>query len=177
MVRQWITAMVMTTTMFMMRGDAQARHVVTNGWVLSIGGSDTERLASERPGEAQWRHLGVYGAIEAGYLWAISPRFALVPSIGIAFAPDTHAWGGITKLTAEWHISDYVGLDLIASVMHDQPGLHWSHAELFVGLGPGVSIFLAHGKLIVSASVLFMHNVANGSGGVVVPSLLLGWKI
>lgn len=177
MVRRLIVVAGSVLVVTMAQGTAEARHVVTNGWVLSVGGADTERLAREHPDHVAWRHLGVYGALEVGYIWALSPRFALIPSAGLAFAPDTHAWGGIAKLTAEWHISDYVGLDLIASVMHDQPGLHWSHAELFAGVGPGVSLFLAHGRLIVSASVLFMHNVANGSGGVVVPALLVGWKI
>ncbi len=177
MVRQLIVVVGSVLVVTMAQGTAEARHVITNGWVLSIGGADTERLAREDASGTKWRHLGIYGAIEAGYIRALSSRFALIPSMGFAFAPDTHAWGGIAKLTAEWHISDYVGLDLIASVMHDQPGLHWSHAEFFAGFGPGVSLFLAHGRLIVSASVLFMHNVANGSGGVVVPALLVGWKI
>lgn len=156
---------------------AEARHVVTNGWVLSVGGADTERLQQEAPTNTAWRHLGIYGTVDIAYLWAISERFALLPAWGLAFAPDTNAWGCMFKLTAEFHLNDYVGLDLVAAVMHDQPGLQWSHAEMFAGVGPGVSVFLRGGRLILTAFVLFMHNVSHGHGGVIAPSFAVGWKI
>ncbi len=108
-------------------------------------------------------------ALNAGALEVVAfppPAHAgLYPNLGVSVAlpgPDvtwivalSFEWsfdqgrGGLVLVgTADFPLSERVGLDLNLALIHDQPGVKFDHADFYVGGGPGLSFFF--GKWTVS---------------------------
>jgi hypothetical protein len=114
-------------------------------------------------------HLGVYPYAAASMLFPVG-KFAIIPAVGVEWAPEFDRWGFTGTVTADYAIGSRVGLDLNLAFIHDQQDHHWDDAIFLAGGGPGVSIFL--GKLTVSPYVSYFHGL-NVEGGAIVPGLNL----
>lgn len=105
-------------------------------------------------------HAGAY--VSSG-IWAAFDlgRVVLIPQVAVEVAPETRQWGFIPTLTADFPIHRRVGIDITAMLMHNQADLEWSQAEVLLGGGPGVSVYL--GSWMVSPNALFLYNFMTGS--------------
>jgi len=105
-------------------------------------------------------HLGAY-PFAALALVVPAGRCAVVPSVGVEYAPDTGHWGFLATVVVDTPVSKAVGVDVIVSLAHDQPGARWDDAAFAAGGGFGLSITTA--PAVVSPSLLFYADVASGA--------------
>lgn len=105
-------------------------------------------------------HAGVYVSLG---LWAAFDlgKFTLTPQLAVEVAPETRQWGFIPTLTADVPVHKRVGIDLVAMLMHNQTGSDWAHAEVLLGGGPGLSIFL--GPWTIQPNALVLYNFMTNS--------------
>ena len=104
-------------------------------------------------------HAGTYASLG---LWAAFDlkRVTLIPQVAVEAAPETGQWGFMPMFTADFPVHKRLGLDITAMLMHNQTGGDWSRAEVLLGGGPGVSVFL--GPWTVSPNALFLYNFMAG---------------
>ena len=104
-------------------------------------------------------HAGVYASMG---LWAAFElkKVTLIPQVAIEVAPETNQWGFIPTLTADFPVHKRLGLDVVAMMMHNQTDSDWAHAEVLLGGGPGISVFL--GAWTLSPNALFLYNFMSG---------------
>lgn len=104
-------------------------------------------------------HAGVYASVG---LWASFDlgRFTLTPQLAIEVAPETRQWGFLPTLTADFPVHKRVGIDLVAMLMHNQTDSDWAHAELLLGWGPGLSVYL--GPWTLQPNVVALYNFMTG---------------
>jgi hypothetical protein len=112
-------------------------------------------------------HAGVYVSLG---LWASFDlgKFTLTPQLAVEVAPETRQWGFIPTLTADFPVHKRFGLDLILMGMHNQTDSDWSNAEVLLGGGPGLSIYL--GRWTVQPNVLALYNFMT-SGAALFPGV------
>jgi len=105
-------------------------------------------------------HLGAY-PFAALALVVPAGRFAVVPSVGVEYAPDTGHWGFLGTVVVDTPVSRAIGFDVILSLAHDQPGSQWHEAAFAAGGGLGLSITTA--PAVFSPSFLVYADVASGA--------------
>ncbi len=112
-------------------------------------------------------HAGVYAS---GGLWAAFDirKVTITPQLAVEVAPETRQWGFIPTLTADFPVHARVGIDLIAMLMHNQTDSDWDHAELLLGGGPGLSIYL--GSWTLQPNVIVLYNFMT-SGAALFPGM------
>lgn len=118
-------------------------------------------------GQPGSEHLGVYPYAAVSTLIPAG-KFAIIPAIGVEWAPEFDRWGVTGVVTADYAIGTRAGLDLNLAFIHDQQDHHWDDAIFLAGGGPGISIFL--GKWTVSPYVSWFQGL-NVDGGALVPGL------
>jgi hypothetical protein len=116
-------------------------------------------------------HLGVYPYLAFSLTFPLG-TVNLIPALGVEASPDVRRWGFAGTFTADFPVSDRLGVDAIAGVIHDQDGLAFRDAIFLAGLGGGVSITAGH--LVVSPSIMAFKGI-NVSGWSLVPGLNLSW--
>ena len=85
-------------------------------------------------------HAGLYPYIGVS-LVVPTEKVTLIPGLAFELAPESGRLGLVASLVADWALSDRLGFDLNAALIHDQPGLDFRASEFFIGAGPGVSAF------------------------------------
>jgi hypothetical protein len=107
-------------------------------------------------------HLGAYPYVA---LSMIVPKdhVTLIPTIGIEWSPELSAWGFNGALVVDVPVAKTVGLDVIASLVHDQVGGEWNKAAFYAGIGGGCSIFRDTWTFSPSVSLLRGLNVGGWS--------------
>lgn len=116
-------------------------------------------------------HLGVYPYAAFSLTFPLG-KVNLIPALGIEASPDVKRWGFAGTFTADFPVSDRLGVDAIAGAIHDQDGLAFKDAIFLAGLGGGVSITAGH--LVVSPSIMAFKGL-NVSGWSLVPGVNLAW--
>jgi hypothetical protein len=86
-------------------------------------------------------------------------RVTLIPTIGVEWSPELGAWGIAGGLVVDVPVAKRVGVDVIATLIHDQPGASFANAAFYGGLGGGVSVFCDEWTLSPSISLLRGLNV------------------
>jgi len=92
----------------------------------------------------------------------------LAPTLGIEWSPELGAWGFSGGLVMDVPVAKRLGVDFIASVVHDQAGAAWSEAAFYAGIGAGVSV--SRGAWTLSPSVIAFHGI-NVAGWTLAPGL------
>jgi hypothetical protein len=113
--------------------------------------------------------LGMYSCAAVSLVVPAASVF-LVPTVGIEWSPELGAWGFSGGLAIDVPVANRVGVDIIASVVHDQAGAAWSEAAFYAGLGAGVSV--SRGAWTLSPSVVAFHGI-NVGGWTLSPGLAL----
>jgi hypothetical protein len=117
------------------------------------------------------QHLGAYPY--AAMSVAVSVRRAtLIPRLGIEYSPDTSRWGLVTTLVLDLPVSERLGIDLIASAIHDQEGTRLRDATFLLGGGVGVSVTTS--RFVVSPS-LCVYGSLDAGGWSVVPGVNISY--
>jgi hypothetical protein len=98
----------------------------------------------------------------------------LIPSLSVEVAPENWHWGLVAILTADFALSEKLGLDVNVALIHDQPGFRWLESVFYVGGGAGVSFFL--GKWTVSPFVNVFATFG-ASGASVVPGVNVAYTL
>jgi hypothetical protein len=101
-------------------------------------------------------HLGVYSCVAVS-LVVPAARVTFVPTIGVEWSPELGAWGFSSGLVMDVPVAKWLGVDVIASLVHDQAGAAWSEATFYAGIGAGVSMF--HGAWALSPSLSAFHGI------------------
>jgi hypothetical protein len=104
-------------------------------------------------------HEGAYSYAAVAVVIPAGP-VAVVPSVGVEYAPDTGHWGFIGTVVVDTPITRSVGFDVIVSGGHDQPGSRWHEAAFAAGGGIGLSITTRHA--VISPSVCMFADVGTG---------------
>lgn len=87
------------------------------------------------------QHAGFYPYV--GFSFVIPfRRLALVPGLAVEAAPETGRWGFVGSLLVDFPVHARLGLDLDVTLLHNQFGGDFRHADVFLGAGVGFSIFL-----------------------------------
>lgn len=104
-------------------------------------------------------HAGVYASLG---LWASFDlgKLTLTPQVAVEVAPENRQWGFIPSLTADFLVHRRLGLDLVVMLMHNQTDSDWAHAEVLLGGGPGLSVYL--GPWTLQPNVLALYNLMTG---------------
>jgi hypothetical protein len=121
------------------------------GSAVSVGASEVVDLPAGGPGA-----LYPYGALSA---FLEIGRWSLGPSIGGEIAPEIGRWGLFWSFWTELSIVDWMGLEVEALLVHDQPGARFARAELWAGAGAGLSF--AYGNWSVGPQVDVLRDVAS----------------
>ncbi len=124
--------------------------------------------AIEVVGVPDGTHLGVYPYLGASYVIPAGDDVALIPGLSIEWSPDQSRWGFVATGTADLALSPRFGIDLNVGLIHDQSGTAFGDADFFLGIGPGMSIFL--GRYTVSPYVSVFKGL-NVSGWSLVPGV------
>src|SRR5438128_1413831 len=80
-------------------------------------------------------HLGVYSYAAASTLFPAG-KLAIIPAVGVEWAPEFDRWGVVGTVTADYAIGSRVGLDLNLAFIHDQQDHHWDDPIFLAGAGP-----------------------------------------
>ena len=118
-------------------------------------------------GEPHGDDLGLYPYVAVSKLYPAG-KVAIIPAVGVEWAPRTGNWGFTGVVTADYALGSRIGLDLNAAFIHDQHDHHWSDAAFLAGGGPGFSVYA--GKWTVSPYVSWFQGI-NVSGGALVPGI------
>lgn len=86
-------------------------------------------------------HGGLYPYL-GGAVAFPTGRVTYLASLSVEWSFEQGRGGLVLVGTADVPLSDRVGFDLNVALIHDQPGLDFSKALLFLGGGPGLSFFL-----------------------------------
>jgi len=136
--------------------------------ILAVAGSLAANIgAIEVVGVPDGTHLGVYPYLGGSYVIP-GDDVTIVPALSVEWSPDQSRWGFVASGTGDIALSPRLGFDINVALIHDQSGASFGEADLFIGAGPGLSIFL--GRYTVSPYV----NVFKGitvSGWSVVPGV------
>lgn len=119
------------------------------------------------------QHVGAYSYLALS-LAIPTDRATLVPSLGAEWSPELGAWGFVASLTADFPAGTRLGIDVTASLAHDQLGSQWADATYAAGIGGGVSVFL--GPWTVSPSINVFTGL-NVSGWTIVPTINLSHSL
>ena len=130
----------------------------------NVGLVDVQAL----PGPVQ---LGLYGYVGAS---ATIPAgdVTLVPELLVEWAPSAERWGFVGVLTADYALSQDVGVDGILALAHDQGGTDWGNAVFSAGPGIGFSFFV--GDWIASPFAIF-YRTLYGPGWSWTPGINVGY--
>ena len=93
-------------------------------------------------GQPTAAHAGLYPCWGLYASFRVHERLSIVPPIAVEGAPETGQWGFIPSLTLDVPVHNRVGVDAIVMLMHNQTGNDWARAEVLLGLGPGISVYL-----------------------------------
>jgi hypothetical protein len=119
---------------------------------FAISGGVTEVVAPTA------EHIGAYPSVAVAMI--VPTRLVtLVPAIGVEWSPEIGAWGFTCALIADLPVTNHLGIDVIATAVHDQVGGDWQDAGFYVALGAGVSVFRRSWALSPSLSVVRGLNV------------------
>lgn len=99
-------------------------------------------------------HAGVYVSVGLWATWDLG-KLTLTPQLAVEVAPETRQWGFLPTLTADFPVHRRLGIDLIAMLMHNQTDSDWKNAEILLGGGPGLSVFLGAWTLQPNVVVLY----------------------
>lgn len=115
------------------------------------------------------QHVGLYPYLGVSLVFPFR-RLALVPGLSVEAAPESGRWGFVGSLVADFPVHPRLGLDVDLTVIHDQSGSDFAHADVLLGGGAGFSVFL--GRWTVSPYVNVFGDLA-GAGWALVPGLNL----
>ena len=113
-------------------------------------------------------HIGAYPSVGVSLAFPLR-HVTLIPSLSLE-AADTGHWGFVGSFVTDFPVTDWLGLDLDVTLIHDQPGGDFDHAELLVGAGVGCSFFF--GKTALSPFVNVFRDVTV-AGWAIVPGVNL----
>ena len=119
---------------------------------LNVGALEARALPDD--------HIGVYPFVAVSDERELGP-FIVLPSVGVEWCPETAHWGFIATVVADYPIGEVTGLDLLATLIHDQDGVGFDDALFLLGVGPGLSITIE--PLVVSPFVFF-YKLLNAPG-------------
>lgn len=117
-------------------------------------------------------HGGFYPYLGGSVTVPLPAGFTFVGSLSYEWSFDQGRGGFVVVLTGDYALSERVGLDLNVAFIHDMPGVRFAESQLFLGAGPGVSIFL--GKWTISPFLNFFGGL-NVAGASIVPGLNVGY--
>ena len=118
-------------------------------------------------------HGGFYPSVGVSLAFPLGP-VTIIPSLALEWSFDQGRGGLVLSATADFPVSERLGIDLNVFLVHDQPGLRVSESVFYVGAGPGLSIFL--GKWTISPS-LGVYAGLTTPGLSFGPAINLAWTI
>ena len=113
-------------------------------------------------------HGGFYVYAGGSVAVPFANQFAFIGSVSYEFSPDQLHSGFVVVATLDWAVTKRVGLDLNVAFIQDMPGVNFTKSELYLGAGPGVSIFID--KWTLSPFVNFFGGLIT-PGASIVPGL------
>lgn len=116
-------------------------------------------------------HGGFYPYVGGFVSVPLGAGFTFVGSLSFEWSFDQGNGGLVVVTTLDWALNERVGLDLNVALIQDMPGLRFAESLVFLGAGPGVTVFL--GKWAVSPFLNFFGTL-NGTGASIVPGLNVG---
>ncbi len=116
-------------------------------------------------------HGGFYPSLGVSVAFPLGP-VTLIPSLALEWSFDQGRGGLVLGAVVDFPLSEHLGFDVNLSLTHDQPGLHFAESALFLGAGPGVSIFL--GKWTISPYVGFFASLLS-PGLSIGPGVNVAW--
>ena len=105
-------------------------------------------------------HIGVYPYLAVSDERELGP-FIVLPSVGAEWCPETGRWGLIATVVADYPVGEAIGLDLLATLIHDQDGAGFGDALFLLGVGPGLSITV---EPVVVSPFVFFYKLLNAPG-------------
>lgn len=105
-------------------------------------------------------HVGVYPYLAVSDERELGP-FTLLPSVGAEWCPETGRWGFIATVVADYPVGKIVGVDLLATLIHDQGGAGFNDALYLLGVGPGLSVTV---EPVVLSPFVFFYKLLNAPG-------------
>ena len=119
-------------------------------------------------------HYGVYPYVGLSTTLEYKKVF-IIPGLSVGMSPEFNRWGLVATAIVDIPMNDYLGLDTVLAVLHDQDGSHWGSASYYGEIGYGISLTL--GKLILSPSVSLAVPFSSGGGWSVVPGLNVSYNL
>ena len=105
-------------------------------------------------------HVGVY-SYAAVSIAIPTPHVTVAPRLGAEWSPELGAWGFVTSVAADVPVHPRLGVDFIATLVHDQVGADWGSAAFYAGPGVGVSLIL--GRWALSPSVTAVRALSSSN--------------
>lgn len=97
-------------------------------------------------------HFGSYGYF--GISTPIETDFAvLIPGISLEGSEELGSWGLVGTLVTSFGLGENSAVDVIVTLIHDQPGFDGSKAVFLGGIGAGVSLFFGNWTISPSLNV------------------------
>lgn len=105
-------------------------------------------------------HAGVYASLGL-YMSIDLGRATLTFQAAAEVAPEFQQWGFIPTITLDIPVHKRFGIDAAAMLMHNQTNGDWQRAEVLVGGGPGVSLYLPDNWML-SPNAMVLYNIMTG---------------
>ena len=119
------------------------------------------------------QHIGAYPYLAVSLAFPLR-RVTLIPSLGMEASPELARFGVVASFTADFPVRGPFGLDLVATLIHDQAGSAVAAALFFFGVGVGAS--WTHGHFTLSPSLNAFTGL-NTPGFSLVPALNLAYTL
>lgn len=116
------------------------------------------------PGPA---HAGAYPYL-AGSAVLPAGQLLLIPGLGVEWSPELGRWGLVGTLVVDRPVNDWLGVDLIAALLHDQAGASVRSSDFYAGVGVGGTVVA--GPVAISPSFSLYRGLDVG-GWSLVPGL------
>jgi hypothetical protein len=118
-------------------------------------------------------HVGAYPNVALSIV-VPHEHVALIPTLGVEWSPELGAWGFTGAFVVDVPVAKRVGIDVIATVIHDQAGMAVADSAFYAGVGGGVSLF--HDAWTLSPSVSLLRGL-NVNGWTLAPALNLSYAL
>ena len=88
-----------------------------------------------------WAHAGLYPYVGGSVAFPLA-HVTLIAALSVEWSFDQGRGGLVAAGTADFPLGPHLGVDLNLTFIHDMPGARVADSVFYLGLGPGVSIFL-----------------------------------
>ena len=83
-------------------------------------------------------HLGTYVYLGGSMIFP-TDHVVLIPGLSLEWAPETNFWGFVGNFTADFPVKNWLGLNVLFTIVQDQYKDDWGNTLFLAGPGAGFS--------------------------------------